>query len=506
MLKTLISLLVVMTLAGCATTEATIAPSAAASLHNNPEHGAVAFRLTVSGPEVGSWFEFWTNLTVASVEPGKEDSKYQVGLSRLGAIGSASYFGSLPPGHYRIEALSSRSCGAMCLTTAASFREKSPVFEVSKGKITYLGNVLYVEAGDKSGLLFHPEGKDSDNFRQWLATYYPAWAGVPLKIEPRRDAAGAERSYRAVQAMTIGNLNGVATPGGTVLFNNYSGSLRQVSWPAGVRTIQTGLLSRGNTVLPLSDQHWIAAGDFGEARMTLDGGKTWRDAGLNLPYGAVRALYKGKDRDLLVLIEQESALDLYSGTAGGPWTRLSSSPFSWSKMKGGIARPAIAALDDRTRVLVAIPSGKSYVLDTGTYARSEFELPGAAINVGFSADGVLRCRCNKTGLWVSTWESRDEGKTWQDSKLSRTLPLPHYVTTSTAFNTNGFNLTRSVDGGKTWKQTFAQKEAYWPFLMQPYEMRFIPAGGQRIVATDTLDKLMTSEDNGATWQDVAEAK
>lgn len=505
MLKIIFCTLAMALLAGCATTEATIAPSAA-SLENNPEQGAVAFRLTVSAPEVGNWFEFWTNLTVASVEPGKTDRLYQVGLSRLGAVGSATYFGSLPPGYYRIEALSSRSCGAMCLTSTVSFREKSPVFEVSKGTISYLGNVLYVEAGAKSGLLIHPPGNDSDNFRRWLTTYYPAWASLPVRSGQRGAAPQAERSYRAVQDMTMGTLNGVATPGGTVLFNNFSGSLRQVSWPATVRSINTGLLSRSNTVLPLSDEHWIVGGDFGEVRETRDGGQTWRDAGLNLPYGAVRALYKGAGEELLAFIEQENALDLYRGVAGGPWTRVSSSPFSWSKMKGGIARPAITATDDRKRVLVAIPSGTSFVIDTATYARSEFELPGAAINVGLSGDNVLRCRCNRTGLWVSTWESRDAGKTWQDSSLSRALPIPHYTSPRTAFNTDGFHLSRSIDGGASWQQTLNQKEAYWPFILQPYEMRFIPAGGQRIVATDTLDKLLSSEDNGASWQAVGEAQ
>jgi hypothetical protein len=158
------------------------------------------------------------------------------------------------------------------------------------------------------------------------------------------------------------------------------------------------------------------------------------------------------------------------------------------------------ASDDRKRLMFAIPSGKSFLLDTATYSRSEFEFPGGPINVGLSGDDVLRCRCNRSGMWVSTWQSRDGGKTWQDSALERRMPLPHFTDKSTGFGTNVYSLTRSLDGGKTWNDTLVQTaQPYWPFIMQPYEMRYIAAGGKRMLATDTLERMLSSEDSGVTW-------
>lgn len=502
MFKLFISTLAITLLVGCAATPATIVSSARASVQNNPEHGAVALRLTISAPEVGTFFEFWDSITVSSLDPGKTENRYEVALSNLGAIGSASYFGALPPGKYRFERLDSKTCGMMCLSSGVTFKEKAPTFEVSKGQISYLGNVIYVRERDRTGLFFHPVS-DRDNFRQWLKTYYAGWADAPLREADGTNPHKGEMLYAAVQNLTMGYLNGVATPNGTVLFNNFAGSLQKLTWPATISTVNTGLLSRGNTVLPLSDDRWLVGGDFAEVRETHNGGATWSDAKLNLPYGAVRGLYRGKGEELLVFLQQQQELEMYSGPIGGPWVRLSSVPFKRNIHMGGITRPVIIPSDDRKRLLVAIPSGKSFVFDTSTYARSEFEYPGGPMSVGLSGDDVLRCSCNRSGFWVSTWESRDGGKSWQDSELKRTMPLPHFTDKLTAFGTNQYSLARTLDGGKTWTDTLVETQRpYWPHLMLPYEVRYIPAGKKRLVATDTFFKLLASEDDGATWQTV----
>lgn len=499
-MKSFLLALVMMALAGCAT-QATIYPSAPGTAQIAAEQGAVAFRLTVGGPGVSQYFSFWDKVRVKGTDTGKNDGIHEIWLSTLGAAGSATYFGALPDGGYQVEGMSSERCGAICIRSSAWFGDTGPGFRVEKGKLTYLGNLIYLTVEDrKSGLIAKPVN-DSENFRLWLQTYYPNFASMPLS-EQAGTFERNEAIYRAAQNYTSGYLHGAVLPQGSVLFHNLSGSLRKVDWPARARTINTGVNSRIQAVLPLTDEHWVVAADFGEVRETSDGGATWRDIQPNLPEGALRGLYSGKDGDLLIFMEQYRRLDVYAGRLGGPWKRLWSDAFEHSFIQGGIVSPLIQPNDDRSNILVLLPGQPAYRLDTRDYARTEFELPGGVIQAAVSGDGVIRCRCNRTGMWVSTWESRDGGKNWQDSELSRYLPLPHFKDKQNGFNTRDNALVRTTDGGKTWAEAYVQERPYWPYPMQPYAFDYVFVDARRIVATDTIGTLIASDDGGMSWAPV----
>jgi len=486
-----------MVLAGCAT-QATIRPTATAVEKISAGQGAVALRLTVGGPGVSWFFAFWDSIRVKGIDTGKNESIYDISLSTDGAAGSATYFGALPEGNYRIQMLSSEQCGAICIRSSSRFGDDGPSFTVEKGRLTYLGNLIYVSLSDKRSALVAKPVIDSENFQRWLKTYYPGFASMPLSRQV--DTFGRdEAAYRRAQDYTIGYLGGVVLPQGSVLFHNFSSSLREVIGPTKVRTISTGLNSRISALLPLGAKNWIVSGDFNEARETLDGGMTWKDVQPDFPEGAVRALYRGKESELLVFMEKKGSLNVYAGNFGGAWRLLWSDAFGRSLLRGGIDTPRIQPNDDRSSIFVVLPGRPSYQLDTRSYKRKEFELPGAISQAAVSGDGVIRCQCDKTGMWMSAWESRDGGESWQDSEVSRYLPLPYFRNKEIGFNTHATGIFRTSDGGKTWTQVYAQDRSSWPV---PGPFNYVFVNENRIVATDAQRMLILSEDGGMSWTQV----
>jgi photosystem II stability/assembly factor-like uncharacterized protein len=505
------SLLLVMAsvaLVGCATPTASGVSSERPSQQFTQGQGGVAFRLTVSGVGISPFFAFWHQTVLTQVEGTKKGEKFVVPMSDLGAAGSATYFGALPEGRYEISSFSSEQCGYLCISASLKTTAKPIRFDVAAGRITYLGSLMYERTDDKSAQLMvsGTSPADQDNFRAWLGSYFPTIAAMPVAD---LGAGGEVRpvEFKGAQDRAAGLLNPAVLSNGDVLFTTLSGSLKRHSPSGGLVTVNTGSASRLNAVLALSDRHWVAAGDFGEARSTQDAGATWHDLKLNLPYGAIVGLYPAANGETIAVLDQKPTLALYTGSlATNTWTPRMRRDYKHDLWKGGISRPAIQFVASTGKLLVALPGGPSFVLDTKTMAASDFELPGGAMNVGLSGDDVLRCRCNKSGLWVSTWESRDLGKTWQDSPLDRSLPLPVFKDRRVGMNTALFDIQKTVDGGARWKTVLPQKAQYWPFLFLPYNLNFIYLQDRRVLATDSMYALLVSDDDGDTWKPARQSR
>jgi hypothetical protein len=495
--------LCVMTFLGCAT-QATISPGGDASSTQkiSESHGSVAFRLTVSGVGINHFFTFWHQVEVQRIDGETRGEKFFVAMSDLGAMGSATYFGALPEGRYEITSFSSQQCGLMCIKSTLSLGTDTFRFDVEKGKITYLGGVIYQRVSETKSRLIASGSIDKDNFQTWLKTYYPAVASMPIREKSQNeDFVAKNNTYRSVQDSSAGFLNPVTLKNGDVLFNTLSGSIRQFSWPSGVKPLNTGVNSRANAVLPITDKYWLVGGDFGEIRFTMDAGASWQEVKLNLPYGAIRALYKGKNDEIMVFIQQKQKLNIYVGNLErNEWSLYSSKDFKFDVWKGGLTSPLIVPHTKSNRIMVALPSAPAFIIDTETYAITDFEFPGAVMNAGLSGDDVIRCRCNKSGLWVSTWESRDLGKTWKDSDLDRTLPLPQFKDKIIGLNAEKFDVQLTTDGGAKWEKVYQQDRQYWPFLFLPYTLSFVYIDDHRVIATDSLYEIIASEDTGKTWR------
>jgi hypothetical protein len=489
--------------AGCAT-QATIPArgSAASEQRIGGDAGGVAFRVTVSGVGVSQFFSYWHQVELQRIDVAKPAGKYHVAMSELGAVGSATYFGALPEGHYEISSFSSVQCGALCLNARLRLGSDAIRFNVERGKITYLGSLIYQREARDSARLISSGTQDPDKLRAWLRAYHPSYAALPIRAwADDGEASSDSASFRAAQDRAPGFMNPTLAPNGDVLFTTLAGSIRRLDRSGRITSINTGIDGRVHAALALTDSVWLAMGDFGEARLTRDRGATWEDAKLDLPYGVVRGLFKGKDREVVVMLQQSETISVYTGSVDTKvWTQRLLSGFKLDLWRGGATGPMLVPDLRSNRILVVLPSAKSFVFDANSYELSAFEFPGGVMGAGLSGDGVLRCRCNKSGFWVSTWESRDLGKSWQDSSLSRYLPIPEFRDAKVGFNTAEYGIQSTGDGGVSWKKVFEQGEQYWPLLFFPYSFTFVFVDEQRIVATDTLSQVLVSDDAGNAWR------
>jgi hypothetical protein len=466
--------------------------------------GGVAFRLTVSGVGISPFFAFWHQTVLTQVEGAKKGEDFVVAMSDAGATGSATYFGALPEGRYEIRSFSSGQCGYLCVGASAKMSANAIRFDVVSGRITYLGSLIYERVDEKSARLLASGTADRDSLQTWLAAYFPTISSMPIAdagLEGNANVRTAE--FRKAQDHAAGLLSPTVLSNGDVLFTTLSGSLKRYSVSSGLTTVNTGVASRVNAVVALTDRRWVAAGDFAEVRYTEDAGTTWSNTKLNLPYGSITGLYKASNGDVIVVLDRNPTLALYTGDfAANKWVLHSSSDYKRNIWAGGMSRPVIQFVASTGELLVVVPGGRSLILNTKSMVASEFDYPGGLMNIGLSGDGVLRCRCNRSGAWVSTWESRDRGKTWQDSPLDRALPIPVFRDKRLGMNTKQFDIQKTADGGATWKTVHTQKAQYWPFPLFPYSLSYVYVGDNRVLATDSMYKLLVSEDSGDTWKQV----
>jgi photosystem II stability/assembly factor-like uncharacterized protein len=466
----------------CAT-NTTIRPSTRTLTQLPEDAGAVAVRLTVSSTRINTFFKYWDELEVQRIDmQGNTLADYVVGRDSAGAAGSVTYFGHLPAGQYRFRRLLSSAGSTFQVNSSVDFGGNGPLFSIERGRMTYLGHMQY--SGTQSILVGSPV-IDVLNFKKWLRNYHAGLAELPVQIEPHGD----ERRFRVVQDNAQGLYNGVKTPAGSVLFTTSTGSIRQFFWPAGIRTLNTGLKSRAHFILPLTERNWIVGGDFGEVRETQDGGVTWQESELGLPYGAVRRIYRGLGDELIAFIDNSQELSVLSGVKGGPWAQLYSNTGSRFTLNSIITEPKFWTNDRKDQVLVGFPSGYAYVLDTVTYQRTTFDFPGGLDRAQLLDDGTVQCRCTRTIAGRMTVESQDAGRTWHDSRYGDGW-LPFIRTNNVVFRTNGVGIMRSENGGKSWNKVFDT----------PYQYDYIEIDQKRIVATDAFNTVIASDDGGMTWR------
>lgn len=459
--------------------------------------GAVAVRVSINSTGLNQYFTYWQQMKLRRV--GSSATDFDIALNTDGAVGSATYIGQVPPGEYEILSLSSEQCGSMCISSYAKIERKEGRFVVEEGKLTYLGDLLYAgQAGSMATLIRGGEPTVPD-FQRWLKSHYSGLATLPV-ITPATSAEllKTESSvYAALQFRAPGLMNAQLLDDGSALFTSFSSALRRWQAGKGVVNIGTGIKGRVSAVVPISNQEWVAAGDFDQYRRTTDGGATWSVIESGLPTGTVIGMYKAGEGDLVVLLRDSAKLKALRGSfQSHTWQLMHEAPFAFSIWQGGLRDPVINRVADR--VMVFLPPDNGFFLDLKKYETKPFATLPGVMGIGYSADNVLRCRCNKSGFWVAPYESRDDGKTWQDSTLDRGASVPVFKDAQNGFGMLAQALRVTHDGGQTWQTVQQQSMAPWPYLFQPYSMNFMFTP-QRIIGTDGQTTLIGSEDDGKTW-------
>ncbi|MEY4562094.1 MAG: hypothetical protein RLZZ618_1371, partial [Pseudomonadota bacterium] len=301
-------------LGACAiATQATVEPADPQSRGRQiaADQGGVLFRFNIGSAFVSRYVTHWDMVRVEREQgPGAPRQFFDIERSDLGAFGSDTYFGELPAGTYSMGVLISDVCdGVGCVKSQFPFRSDALKFKVEKGKISYIGDLIYLKLSETSTRVIASGPKDVEPIRNWILSHSPMNAALPL-VDGRPDEQPVrdEAIFRRAQSSVDGLLNPVTTPSGDVLFTTLSSNIRVFDSTNAGRSIQTGISGMVNTILPLSEKQWMVGGDFGEVRITHDAGRTWEDAKLGLPYAAIRGLFSVRQNEIIAVLQMRETV------------------------------------------------------------------------------------------------------------------------------------------------------------------------------------------------------
>lgn len=261
---------------------------------------------------------------------------------------------------------------------------------------------------------------------------------------------------------------------------------------------------------------------------SLDGGRAWHKTGLVTDDDLVSAL--------VISPAANGDRAVYAGTEGGRVYRSATNGHSWELLSARVGDGAVSALwlamdfAESGRIVCGCGADIHISSDRGKSWRLAAELPDAILVLTGDERSVLAGLCN-AGVWESRdgglswksatgdlaargfawlkvagdrlyaigpqegiWVSENGGKEWENlSGLTPYLPLTAACTTRDALLVagHGGEIVRSVDGGRTWEMAGNARGVQALLLL--------PETGDGWAGT-AEGRLLTTHDNGATWQ------
>ncbi|GMR07354.1 MAG: hypothetical protein BMS9Abin26_0357 [Gammaproteobacteria bacterium] len=464
--------------------------------------GVVVLRIASNKVGFERYFKYWKSVRIESADVSGGSDEYSIGFTPIDGNRSAVYIGNLPPGHYRIKTLYSEPCGTLCVNDTLYVARSFGEFDVRAGRLTYLGHFVYESAGSSRAVIAHEIHPDFNDIRQQLIQQYPGIRKYMNKVPLYWDTATVSKNmvsqYNSIRSHSKGLTGPIEIASGEILFGSLFGILRR--WQPGTvpQAIDTGTNRSIEALLEIKPASWLIGGDGKTLRMTDDSGKSWRALNPDIPYGVILNLEKGLHDDVVLTLLSGNSVYVFAGRISDrKWKKLYQRELESDYWTGSeTARPGSFRYQDK--LITVLPSKKGVVVDLGTYAVRDFELPGGMSDFTVTRDGLLRCMC-KTFFTAHAYESRDFGKTWTDSVDDIYMRLPVFLNKSygvsarTPLLTEKTNIVITTNGGKVWKSVHTGKQAIYQFLFAN--------NGRRIIGTNKYDTIIYSDDNGKTWKD-----
>jgi photosystem II stability/assembly factor-like uncharacterized protein len=442
--------------------------------------------------------------------------RYQLEPRLEGLASARAYAGSLPPGRYRIRDLMGDDCKHLC-GPEKWYENDLAEFDVVAGEVTWLGSVMTRSEPKLPGKGYKtvwayeqaPAPAIGEHLLHGLypelAATNPTLASHWLPLAKGAEAAAADRAYMHANASGQNEFSPWGEDG--FCFGAQHGTAKCWSHSRGYQLLDTGNPYLLRSVLRHADGQILAGGEASTLLYSADDGAHWSDASASLPWGVVAQIEDiGNDEVLFTLVSGKK-VHLYRGRiAERAWQQVGEYPLEFAFWTGLPGAYPVLLVQGRAAVLT-LPSKNAMYFDLDSNETHPIAAPGSIGTMSFSADGVLRCGCART-LAFNPWESRDEGRTWQDSPLDRWLMLPVFRNAQEGFSFKGAWLNQkntavmsTSDGGKTWSAVAKPEGQGWfsPAYTQDGSVMVL-SGMVMHLKRYIVEEFHVSTDGGKTWQ------
>lgn len=489
----------------------------------NRGEGAVVFTVTVDYPSSANVNAIapllLPTVTVQSVD-GDKPRLYFLNYRLEGLQSVRAYGGSLPPGRYRFYDFAGHSCALtlVCRGPTIPAPAEMPEFTVSEGQISYLGTISFaaIVKSDVTNLKDMEQrwawsnSPDLVSGRRLISAMYhelaeqtdkivAGWSSTPDKFAATRKLQ-AEMRFRSsgyYQASSFGQDG--------FYFGAQNGVIKRWSPLDGLKLIDTGSDFPIRTVAAQNDGRILAGGEGTTLLYSPDGGRTWQDAAVGLPFGIITKIVRINDEEVVFSLLQKETASLYRGHFGAStWTKLGEfqAHFAfWTGFPGALPELFVQGQD----LVMSLPSKQGVHLRLDGGQPRVFALPGGIQSFSYTLDGVMRCRCARS-IAVNPFESRDMGRTWQPADLDRYLLLPVFKSSLEGFSYQGalFSKTKSgvvvtQDGGKAWEKVSGMGNGNWWAPTYSADGSRMLLTGVLMLTNSAMDMVQTSADGGKTW-------
>lgn len=449
------------------------------------------------------------------VDNGK---KYIVSADSRGMQSSLHFIGALPAGRYRLYDFEPQVGCWVCKHATRPPNPSMPEVEIRAGQVAYLGTIqvstrVKFDDNDKQQRTVSwgwNESPEEAFGRRVFAALQPALATWPLHrgwTETRE--AGLDKRWRdAILSNSAGMVLGGRHGRDGFYFGAQNGVVKRWRPGSDIELLDTGSDFFLTSVAVTQTGTLLAAGEAGTLRASRDDGRTWEDRGAALPFGVVSNLTMLDDADgVAFTLTRSGQVSVYRGqAAAGEFEKVAELPLKfafWTGMPGVMSqmfrhdRHLILTLPSRKFALIDLSNAKSEILDP----------PGSIGNFKISPDGTLWCTCAKS-IAFSPYVSRDLGRTWQPSDISRFMMLPEFFDDRRGFSYQGAifsaektGIMTTSDGGATWTYTHEpdiNKAWWWPAYSADGSVMLLHSA--QVFGTLGFTMSKYSLDEGKTWQ------